>query len=79
MSVTICHQSLLSLLLRDRSPEAGEDLAQREARVPVELGRLPPRHGGGKRGVGASSNHQTDPISLFSLTFAFALLTLFHI
>ena len=47
------------LLLRDGRPEAGEDLAQREAGVPVELGRLVPRHGGhgredeGKLDVGA--------------------------
>ena len=73
--------SRVSLLLRDGGPEAGEDLAQREARVPVELGRLPPRHdGGGKHDAGLSITKSIPSLSLYSsLNFAFVLLTLFHI
>ena len=68
MIATILDLSHLSLLLRDGSPEAGEDLAQREARVPVELGRLPPRHdgGGGKHDAGLSITKSIPSLSLFT-------------
>ena len=85
MIATILDLSHLSLLLRDGSPEAGEDLAQREARVPVELGRLPPRHGGGNRGVFASITKPIPSLSVVSthslliFILSFRVLTLFHI